>query len=101
MKQKISENSIGHCRAPHRSRLDSVAMSATVKSSAKLFGGMLQRLTHASKTCACDMTFAVFMPPQARALAAAWLGEAELGQRRQPEGSADSEQSKQRQHRAP
>ncbi len=31
----------------------------------KLFGGSLQRITHASDACACDMTFAIFLPPQA------------------------------------
>ena len=41
-------------------------MSApTVKSSVRLFGGVLQRLTHASSACKCDMTFAVYLPPQA------------------------------------
>ena len=42
-------------------------MAATVKSSVKVFGGLLQRLTHRSSACACDMTFAVYMPPQAAA----------------------------------
>ena len=37
---------------------------ATVKSTVKLFGGILQRMTHASAVCKCDMTFAVFLPPQ-------------------------------------
>ena len=40
---------------------------ATLKSSVKLFGGQLQRLTHRSTSCACDMTFAVYLPPQAEA----------------------------------
>lgn len=31
-----------------------------------LFGGELQRVRHASEACACDMTFAVFLPPQAQ-----------------------------------
>lgn len=31
----------------------------------KLFGGSLQRITHASGACACDMTFGIFLPPQA------------------------------------
>ncbi len=37
---------------------------AAVKSTVKLFGGVLQRMTHTSKVCACDMTFAVYLPPQ-------------------------------------
>ena len=40
-------------------------MAASVKSTVKLFGGVLQRMTHTSKVCACDMTFAVYLPPQA------------------------------------
>jgi S-formylglutathione hydrolase len=39
--------------------------AATVKSTVKLFGGMLQRMTHASTACQCEMTFAVYLPPQA------------------------------------
>jgi len=42
-------------------------MATSVKSSVKVFGGLLQRLTHRSSSCACDMTFAVYMPPQAAA----------------------------------
>ena len=38
---------------------------ATIKSTVKLFGGVLQRMTHASTACKCDMTFAVYLPPQA------------------------------------
>lgn len=38
---------------------------ATVKSTVKLFGGVLQRLTHKSSACKCDMTFAVYLPPAA------------------------------------
>lgn len=38
---------------------------ATVKSSVRLFGGVLKRVTHASTACRCDMTFAVFLPSQA------------------------------------
>lgn len=38
---------------------------ATIKSTVRLFGGTLQRMTHASTACKCDMTFAVFLPPQA------------------------------------
>ena len=34
---------------------------AAVKSKVKLFGGVLQRMTHTSKVCACDMTFAVYL----------------------------------------
>ncbi len=33
----------------------------------KSFGGMQSVHTHASEACACDMTFAVFLPPQAEA----------------------------------
>jgi len=40
-------------------------MAATVKSTVKLFGGMLQRMTHKSTACKCEMTFAIFLPPQA------------------------------------
>ena len=29
------------------------------------FGGWLQRYTHKSDSCQCDMTFSVFLPPQA------------------------------------
>lgn len=29
------------------------------------FGGSLVRATHASEACACDMTFAIYLPPQA------------------------------------
>ena len=29
------------------------------------FGGQQQRFTHGSKTCNCDMTFAVYLPPAA------------------------------------
>ena len=35
------------------------------QSTAKAFGGIQGVYTHASTQCACDMTFAVFMPPQA------------------------------------
>jgi len=42
-----------------------VGVMAAVKSTVKLFGGVLQRMTHTSKVCACDMTFAVYLPPQA------------------------------------
>jgi len=34
-------------------------------SAAKAHGGVQGVYSHASETCACDMTFAVFMPPQA------------------------------------
>jgi len=37
-------------------------MTAAVKSSVKVFGGMLQRMTHASAVCKCEMTFAIFLP---------------------------------------
>ena len=30
----------------------------------KAFGGWQRRYTHASKTCHCDMTFALYLPPQ-------------------------------------
>lgn len=42
-----------------------MVVAATVKSTVKLFGGVLQRFTHASTACGCDMTFAVYLPPQA------------------------------------
>jgi S-formylglutathione hydrolase FrmB len=29
------------------------------------FGGYLNRYTHASETCRCEMTFSVYLPPQA------------------------------------
>ena len=53
---------------------DQHGMAATLKSSVRLFGGMLQRFTHTSKVCACDMTFAVYLPPQAesKAVPAVW-----------------------------
>lgn len=35
-------------------------------STAKSHGGVQGVYTHASEACACDMTFAVFMPPQAK-----------------------------------
>lgn len=35
-------------------------------STAKSHGGVQGVYTHASKACACDMTFAVFLPPQAK-----------------------------------
>ena len=38
---------------------------ATVKSTVKTFGGVLQRLTHQSSSLACDMTFAVYLPAAA------------------------------------
>ncbi|MDX1557114.1 MAG: alpha/beta hydrolase-fold protein, partial [Xanthomonadales bacterium] len=31
----------------------------------RLFGGEHVRVKHASKACECDMTFAIFLPPQA------------------------------------
>jgi len=34
-------------------------------STAKAFGGVQGVYSHASETCACDMTFAVYVPPQA------------------------------------
>lgn len=49
-------------RRTHRA---SARRRATVKSSVKLFGGTLQRLTHASSACKCEMTFAVYLPPAA------------------------------------
>ena len=53
---------LGDVRAdgPH-----ATGVMAAVKSKVKLFGGVLQRMTHTSKVCACDMTFAVYLPPQA------------------------------------
>lgn len=34
-------------------------------STTRSFGGTLIRATHASEACACDMTFAIYLPPQA------------------------------------
>ncbi|MEM9851608.1 MAG: S-formylglutathione hydrolase, partial [Pseudomonadota bacterium] len=31
----------------------------------RCFGGLQGVYTHASEVCACDMTFAVYLPPQA------------------------------------
>ena len=31
----------------------------------RVFGGTLQRVKHASECCACDMVFAIFLPPRA------------------------------------
>jgi S-formylglutathione hydrolase len=36
-----------------------------VIASNKVFGGTLQRVKHASDACACDMTFGIYLPPQA------------------------------------
>ena len=36
-----------------------------MKSSAKVFGGMLQRWTHASAVCNCEMTFSIYLPQKA------------------------------------
>jgi len=36
--------------------------------SIKEFGGYLNRYTHESKVCHCEMTFSVFLPPQAEAV---------------------------------
>jgi len=36
-------------------------------SSSKSFGGVQSVYTHASEACACDMTFALYLPPQAQA----------------------------------
>ncbi len=44
--------------------------------SVKEFGGYLNRYTHASTVCACEMTFSVYLPPQAehqRVPALYWL----------------------------
>jgi len=41
-------------------------MAAALKSATKLFGGTLKRLTHQSEVCKCEMTFAVYLPPQAQ-----------------------------------
>ena len=40
-------------------------MNLTQKSDTKQFGGQLQVYTHDSAVCACPMTFAVYLPPQA------------------------------------
>ena len=37
-----------------------------VLASHRVFGGTLQRVRHPSEACACDMTFAVYLPPQAQ-----------------------------------
>ena len=37
---------------------------ATLKSATRLFGGTLKRITHYSEACKCEMTFAVYLPPQ-------------------------------------
>ena len=44
-------------------------MAATVKSTARVFGGILQRMTHQSAVCKCEMTFAVYLPAQSEAAA--------------------------------
>lgn len=36
-------------------------------SSAKAYGGWQKVISHSSTACACDMTFAIFLPPQAEA----------------------------------
>ena len=36
-----------------------------ILSQATAFGGMQGVFTHTSESCKCDMTFAVFIPPQA------------------------------------
>ncbi len=33
--------------------------------SVREFGGWLKRYTHASETCQCEMTFSIYLPPQA------------------------------------
>lgn len=38
---------------------------ATLKSSVRLFGGALTRMTHKSPSLKCEMTFSVYLPPQA------------------------------------
>mmetsp|Transcript_12593 Transcript_12593/g.32993 ORF Transcript_12593/g.32993 Transcript_12593/m.32993 type:complete len:287 (+) Transcript_12593:82-942(+) len=40
--------------------------AAALKSATRLMGGTLKRLTHYSEVCKCEMTFAVFLPPQAK-----------------------------------
>ena len=50
-------------------KADDGMSEATIKSSVKLFGGVLSRLTHRSTACACDMTFAAYLPPQAESRA--------------------------------
>lgn len=44
-------------------------MAATLKSSVKSFGGILQRMTHQSTVCKCEMTFAVYLPAQSEVAA--------------------------------
>jgi len=40
-------------------------MTLNILSEARCFGGRQLRLSHASKSCECDMTFAVFLPKEA------------------------------------
>ncbi len=42
-------------------------MSISTVSETKMFGGDVRYLKHASEACGCDMTFSVFLPPQAAA----------------------------------
>jgi len=44
-------------------------MAATAKSTVRVFGGLLQRFTHQSAVCKCEMTFAVYTPPGAETAA--------------------------------
>ena len=41
------------------------APTANIKSNVSLAGGELIKLTHTSATCACEMVFSVYLPPQA------------------------------------
>ena len=58
-----------HGVTPCNRKLGSRPMAATVKSSARVFGGILQRMTHQSAVCKCEMTFAVYLPAQSEAAA--------------------------------
>ncbi|MEP3525127.1 MAG: S-formylglutathione hydrolase [Hyphomicrobiales bacterium] len=40
-------------------------MALTLLSEVKSFGGMQKRYSHSSSACNCEMTFSVFLPPQA------------------------------------
>lgn len=40
-------------------------MALTLLSEVKSFGGMQKRYSHSSNTCDCEMTFSIYLPPQA------------------------------------
>ncbi|MEM8543702.1 MAG: S-formylglutathione hydrolase [Cyanobacteria bacterium P01_H01_bin.119] len=45
-----------------------MASGLTLTKQSACFGGSVEYYTHASTTCRCEMTFAVFVPPQAKAV---------------------------------